>query len=163
MGKAIVGIAAVLLSASAAAWSQDAKQQIVGVWRLVSESNTKDGVVKKGTAFGDNPKGMMMFTSDGHYSSINTRGDLPVFGSSNRMNGTPEENQAIVQGSIAHFGRYAVSDDGRKLMLTPESGTWPAWNGKQQTRGLEITGDELKYTVNASIGGTGELVFRRVK
>jgi len=164
MKKTIVAAAGLLvLCASAFAWSQDAQKQIVGTWRLVSESNTKDGVTKKGTAFGDNPKGMLMFTSDGHYSSVNTRGDLPVFTSGNRMQGTADENKAIVHGSIAHYGTYKVSADGKKLMLTPESGTWPAWNGNEQTRGLDIKGDELTYTVNASIGGTGELVYRRVK
>jgi len=163
MRKSILATASTLvLFAGAFAWAQDAGKKLVGTWRLVSESNTKDGVTTKGAAFGDNPKGMLMFTSDGHYSSINTRGDLPVF-KGNRMQGTPEENKAIVQGSIAHYGTYKVSADGKKLMLTPESGTWPVWNGKEQTRTLELKGDELKYFVNASVGGTGELVYKRVK
>jgi ABC-type uncharacterized transport system substrate-binding protein len=38
------------------------------------------------------------------------RSDLPKFGSNNRMSGTPEENKAIVQGSIAYFGTYSIDE-----------------------------------------------------
>jgi hypothetical protein len=164
MKKSIIAAAGLVAAlAAAGAWPQDAAKQLVGTWRLMSDTNTKDGVTRKGAAFGENPKGMMIFTSDGHYSSVSTRGDLPAFAAGNRMQGTADENKAIVQGSIAHFGTYKVSADGRKMLLTPESGTWPAWNGKEQARAFEIKGDELKYTVAASSGGTGELVYKRVK
>jgi hypothetical protein len=123
----------------------------------------KDGVTKTGVAFGPNPSGRFFFTSDGHYASINTNPSLPKFASGNRMQGTAEENKAIVQGSIAHFGTYSVSPDGKVLTLKVEGSTWPAWTGAEQKRYLTIKGDELRYTVAASIGGTSELVYKRVK
>jgi hypothetical protein len=138
-------------------------KQLVGVWQLVSDTNTKDGVTKPSSAFGANPKGQFMFTSNGRYASINTRPDLPKFASGNRMQGTAEENKAIVQGSIAHFGTYSVSPDGKAILLKVEAGTWPAWIGTEQKREFAIKGDELKYTVAASIGGTSELVYKRMK
>jgi len=149
------------LLSNGAAWAQadGVKKQIVGVWRLVSDTN--DG--KKGTAFGSNPKGELIFTANGHYASVNSRSDLPKFASGNRMQGTAEENKAIVQGSIAHFGTYTVTPDGKAFILKVEGGTWPAWVGKEQKREVSIKGDELKYTVAASIGGTGELVYKRFK
>jgi Lipocalin-like domain len=149
-------------------WTQqkatDAKQQIVGVWTLVADINTgKDGVKKSGAAFGPNPSGQIIFTSNGRYSSLNLRPDLPKFASGNRMQGTADENKAVVQGSIASFGAYSVSPDGKVLTMKIEGSTWPSWIGTEQKRNLTVSGDELKYTVAASIGGTSELTYKRVK
>ena len=160
-------VASISLSVAPDAWAQqkagDAKQQIVGAWKLVSTVNTgKDGVTKTGS-FGPNPKGMIIFTSSGHYAVVNTRPDLPKFASGSRMQGTPEENKAIVQGSNASFGTYSVSADGKALTLKIESGTWPHWNGTEQKRGLAISGDDMKYTLEASYGGKSELVWKRIK
>ena len=162
---AVVVAGIVSFAVSSGAWAQGSTaSQLVGVWQLVTDTNTpKDGAPKSGAAFGSDPKGMFIFTSDGHYSSINARSDLPKFISNNRLQGTPEENKAIVQGSIAHFGRYTLSPDGKTLLLKAEGGTWPAWIGTEQKRDLTINGDEMKYFVNASIGGVSELTYRRVK
>ena len=35
---------------------------------------------------------------------------LPRFASANRMSGTAEENKAVVRGSIAYFGTYAIDE-----------------------------------------------------
>jgi Lipocalin-like domain len=160
---------AVLLSSSApSTWAQQkaaaTKEQIVGVWTLIKDVNTgKDGVVKSGAAFGPNPLGNIIFTSNGRYSSVNLRPDIPKFASGNRMQGTAEENKAVVQGSIASFGTYSVSPDGKVLILKIEGSTWPSWIGTEQKRNLTVSGDELKYSVAASIGGTSELTYKRVK
>jgi Lipocalin-like domain len=160
-------VAATLLVGMPQLWAQqmgaDTAKQIVGVWKLVSDVNTKDGVTKPGLAFGPNPNGRFIFTSNGYYTTVNTNPSLPKFASGNRMQGTADENKAIVQGSIAHFGTYKVSPDGKVLTLKVEGGTWPAWTGSEQKRNLTIKGDEMKYTVAASIGGTSELVYKRVK
>ncbi len=164
VATAIVGVS---LYGAPDAWAQqktaNAKQQIVGVWRLVSTVNTgKDGAAKTGS-YGPKPQGMIIFTSGGHYAVVNTRPDLPKFASGSRMQGTPEENKAIVQGSNASFGTYSVSADGKALTLKIESGTWPHWNGTEQKRGLMLSGDDMKYTLEASYGGKSELVWKRAK
>jgi hypothetical protein len=142
----------------------DVKKNIVGVWKLVSDVNTgPDGVVKKGAAFGPTPKGTFIFTRSGNYASVNTRPDIPKFADGNRMKGTADENKAVVQGTIAHFGTYSISPDGKSLLLKVEGGTWPSWVGTEQKRDLTLVGDDLKYSVVASIGGTSELVYKRVK
>jgi hypothetical protein len=67
-------------------------QDLVGTWQLVSNTNVRqDG--SKVDIFGSNPKGLYVFTS-------NVRPELPKFASNNRNEGTPDENKAIVQGSI---------------------------------------------------------------
>ena len=148
-------------------WAQakagDAKQQIVGVWRLVSVVNTTDGVVTKGSSFGPNPNGRFIFTSSGHYASVNSNPNLPKFASGNRMQGTPEEYKAVVHGSTASFGTYSVSADGKVLTLKNEGGTWAHWTGTEQKRDLTLAGDDMKYSLDASRGGRSELVYKRVK
>ncbi len=161
-------LASLMLLPASTGWAQqkasDASQQIVGVWKLVSDSNTgKDGVKKAGAAFGPNPLGKLIFTSNGHFVGLNTRPDVPKFASGNRMQGTADENKAVAQGSIATFGTYSVSPDGKVLIQKIESSTWPSWIGTEQKRRLSITGDEMKYTVAASFGGTSELIFKRIK
>lgn len=163
---AIAGLA--LLSEMPDAWAQqkaaDARQQIVGVWKLVASTNTsKEGVVTQGTSFGPTPLGQLIFTADGHYSSVNTNPKIPVFASGNRMKGTPEEYKAVVHGSIAAFGTYSVSADGKELILKQEGGTWAVRNGKEEKRALTVAGDDLKYTTAATIGGSSVLTYKRVK
>jgi lipocalin-like protein len=135
-------------------------QDLVGTWQLVSNKNVRqDGT--KVDIFGANPKGLYVFTSNGHFAIINARPDLPKFASNNRNEGTPEENKAIVQGSIALFGTYSVGD--KVLTLKVDASTWPSWTGTEQKRNITLSGDELKWSLAASVGGTAEVVLRRVK
>lgn len=166
MRFAIPCIAALLLSHAPTIWAQQkadaVKKQLVGVWGLVSDINkAPDGSTR--SVFGSNPKGEFIFTSSGHYMSVNTRPDIPKFASGNRMQGTADENKAVVQGTIGHYGTYSVSPDGKILVLKVEGGTWPGWVGTEQKRNLTLKGDEMKYSLAASIGGTSELIYKRVK
>jgi hypothetical protein len=165
---AIACTAVLLFSSAPSAWAQkkaaDAKQQIVGVWKLIKDVNTgPDGVPKSGAAFGPDPIGQIIFTRDGHFSSLNLRPGIPKFASGNRMQGTADENKAVVQGSIASFGSYTVSPDGKVLTMKYVGSTWPSWVGTEQKRNLTVAGDEMKYSVAASFGGTSELTYRRVE
>jgi hypothetical protein len=142
--------------------AQSLKQQLVGAWTFVS-STTKlpDG----SPAWGANPKGLLIFTENGSYSSTIVRSNLPKFSSRDRAKGTPEENQAVVHGSIATFGTYAVDDAKKTFTVRFEGSTYPNNVGTEQTRPFTISGEELKITnPSASIGGTpSELVYKRAK
>ena len=135
-------------------------QDLVGTWQLVSNTNIRqDG--SKVDIFSSNPKGLYVFTSNGHFAIVNMRPDLPKFASNNRNEGTTEENKAIVQGSIALFGTYSVGD--KVLTLKVEGSTWPSWTGTDQKRNFTLSGDELKWSLPASVGGTAEVVLKRIK
>lgn len=162
----IVGMAFCFLSALPSAWAQQIaahqKQEIVGIWKLVKDTNKgSDGVEK--SLFGVHPIGQIVFVKEGHYSALLMRSDIPNFAAANRMQGTADENKAVVQGVIASFGRYSVSDDGKVLTMTPEGSTYPNWIGVASKRALTIVGDEMKFSVNASVGGVSELTYVRVK
>jgi hypothetical protein len=133
---------------------------LLGTWQLVSSVNTaKDGA--KSDVFGPDPKGMLMFGPDGRFVQVLTRPGLPKFASENRLQGTADENKAIVQGSIAIFGTYTISN--KVLVLHVESGTWPSWTGTDQKRPLTLTGNEITWTLQASVGGTNVTTFKRLK
>ena len=140
------------------ALAQNAKE-LVGTWTLVSSETVRsDG--SRAPTFGDNPKGVLVFTRDGRFVYLYSRGDLPKFASNNRTAGTADENKAVVQGSIATFGTYSVV--GKELSLKIEHSTFPNWMGADQKRTIAITGDELKWNNPAgSGGGIVELVLKR--
>ncbi len=149
----------VAVSVSAAV-AQTAKD-LVGTWTFVSNISEQDG--KKYEPF-PNGKGVLIFGNDGHYALVNLRSDLPKFASGNRTQGTPDENKAVVQGSITHYGTYTVDENGKILVLRIEASTFPNWDGAEQRRPFTVTGDELRYTVPAaSIGGSGQVTWKRAK
>ena len=116
-------------------------------------------------AYGDKPRGQMILTPDGHYSIVLSRADLAKIAAGSRTQGTPEENKAVVHGSIAHTGRYTIDDGGKSITFHIETSTFPNWNGTTQNRPLSVTGDMLTYTVaTPSAGGAAnDVTWRRVK
>lgn len=152
----------VLLGVTAPAQAQSLKQQLVGTWIVVS-SSTKlpDG----SPAWGSNPKGLVIFTENGRYSSHLMRSDRPKFASNNRTTGTPEENKAAVQGAISSFGTYSVDEANKTFTIRYEASSYPNLEGTEQTRPLTIAGDELKVTnPSPSAGGPpSQIVYKRAK
>src|SRR5947209_18594247 len=141
--------------------AQGLKQQLVGDWTFVS-STTKlpDG----SPAWGTNPKGLLIFTENDYFSSQIVRSDLPKFASNNRAQGTPEENKAVVQGSIATFGTYTVDETKKTHPLKFEGSSFPNRVETEQTRAFTIAADELKVANPlTSVGGSSELVYKRAK
>ena len=98
--RIIATIAALAIgSSSAAAQGKSLREQIVGTWQfIVAEVTAADG--KKSFPFGETPKGLLIFTVDGHFSQIHVASDAPKFASGNRLTGTPDEYAAIMRRSL---------------------------------------------------------------
>ena len=142
------------------AHAQSAKDS-VGAWIAVSNVAEQGGV--KSEPYGATPQGMLIFEADGRYGLILSRNNVPKFASNSRTNGTADENKAVVQGTISHFGRYTVGPADKSIVFHIELSTYPNFNGTEQKR-FELAGDELKYTVPAfSGGGTAVAVWKRAK
>jgi hypothetical protein len=153
-------ISLALFTGNAAA--QGAKN-LVGTWTIVS-TNTVDAAGKTSPTFGPNPRGSLIFTSDGRYSLTFARASLPKFTAGSRDKGTADENRAVVAGSLSHFGKYTVDEKDKSLTFHVETSTYPNWDGTSQKRPFTVSGDELKYTTAAaSGGGSAEVVWRRNK
>jgi hypothetical protein len=144
------------LTTSSAVVHQDSlKEQMLGTWTAFAVDNVlEDG--SKVQSYGANPSGMLMLDAQGRFSLTLIRSDLPKFASNNRDLGTPEENKAVIQGSLANIGT---------LVLRIENSSFPNWKGTEQKRLIAtITRDELKWqNPAASNGGTAQLIWRRTK
>jgi hypothetical protein len=149
----LIGLPSIALAQTAA--------DLVGTWANVSNVNVRqDG--SKVELFGPHGTGMAIFESNGRYMVINVNPDVPKFASGSRAQGTPDENKAAVAGSIAHYGTYTVAD--KILTLKIEGSSYPNWRGEEQKRPIALfTGDELKWTTAASVGGTAEVGWKRIK
>ena len=151
-----------LIAADAFAQQKTLKEQLVGSWTFVSTT----GKLPDGSpTWGANPKGLLIFTDNGRYSSIIVRSDVPKFAANNRVQGTPEENKAAVHGSIATFGTYSVNEAAKSFTVRFEGSSYPNNTGVEQTRSFVITGDELKVINPASTatGAQSELTYQRAK
>ena len=111
----------VLLSAGEV-FAQTAKD-LVGTWTLVSNVTEQGG--NKTDTFGPNPQGILTVDANGRYVLAIVRAGLPKVASNNRTTATPEENKAIVQGSITHFGTISVNAADKTMTFKIETSTFP--------------------------------------
>src|SRR5262245_14747952 len=158
----VVGLAA--RSGDALSQQKSPKEQLLGVWHLVSIDYVP-GDGSKYTTFGDSPKGIAFFDSTGHYIITVMRSDRAKYATNDRTQGTDAENRATAQGTITYFGSFTVGEADRTISIQVVGSSFPNWNGASQKRLFTITGDELKLTNPvASIGqGTTEVVFKRAR
>jgi lipocalin-like protein len=142
------------------AFAQTAKD-LVGTWANVSNVSVRpDG--SKTDIFGPKGTGTAIFGSDGRFAIININPDTPKFASNNRAQGTPEENKAAVLGAIALYGTYSVAN--KVIAFKVEGSSFPNWTGTEQKRTIKsFTKDQFTWTLPASIGGTAEVTWKRMK
>ncbi len=153
---------AVLMPSTATAQQTSLKQQMVGTWSIASVSVER----KDGTRFDPwdgQAKGVLIFTNDGHFALVNTRIGRAKFASSNRLQGTPEENKATVQGSLAYFGTYTVDEAAKTYTVQIQASSYPNDEGATQTRPFTISGNEMSFTNPAATvgGGAAHVTLRR--
>jgi len=142
--------------------ASDLGKRMVGTWSLSEQWVEQDG--KKIQRFGESPKGIAIYDSNGRFATILLRKDLPQFASNNAMTATADENKAIVQGSNATYGSWSIEERDGMLISQIEGSTFPGWDGQRQRRTLSIVGDEMRMCVaGAQIGGTACAVWRRAK
>jgi hypothetical protein len=145
--------------------AQSAQDRLVGTWKLVSiYIEGPDGC--RFDPFGANPTGILFMDGNSRISVQFIGSDLPKFASNDRLDGTPEENKAVVQRILSYFGTYSVGDADHSLNIHIESSTFPNWIGADQKRFLALTEDEMKWTnptASTGPGFTGHTVWKRAK
>jgi hypothetical protein len=153
------------LSPRHAAAQQSLRDQLVGTWTfVVAEITAPDG--KKSFPFGETPKGLLVFTPDGHFAQIHIASDVPKIASNNRLNGTAEEYAAIMRRSLSMFGTYKVDEAKKTVTFEIVSSTYPNAQGQSQTRTIDkLSADEFVNANPDVAGGRGSAinVYRRVK
>jgi len=139
------------------------KEQLVGTWIYVSSTaTTLDGRKTERP----NLKGAVIYTSDGHFSFITTRTDVPKLASNDSAKPTSEEALAVATGSIAYFGTYTVDEIDKVIIPNVEMATFPNLIGAPNQKRIVtfLTTDELRFTnPRTPAGVTLEFVWRRAK
>jgi hypothetical protein len=135
------------LSGNAVAQQKSIKDEIVGAWALVSVfSEAADGA--RSEPFGPNPKGIMVFSSDGYFSLFQSRSEVPGIATNDRAKVTPEEAVAIVGSAIAYYGSYTVSEAEKTILVKVAMSTFANMAGGPEQKRIvtSLTADELKFT-----------------
>jgi Lipocalin-like domain len=138
------------------------RAQLVGSWTFVS---SKAKLADGSPQWGVNPTGLLIFTDDGHFSWQVFRSDRPRFASNDRTKGTPAENKATLDGSLAYFGTYAVDERTRTLITHIDGSTFPNSQGEEQRRVItRLTAEELVYVnLQNTLGARVDAVWKRLK
>jgi hypothetical protein len=161
----LITAAALLATAPLAgvAFAQSAKDQMTGAWNLVSIAGGEGD--KKVEPYGPTPQGAMFLAPSGQFSVAIVKSGIGKFAINNREQGTAEENKAVVQGSLAYFGSYAVDEAAKAINVKITGSTFPNFEGTDQKRLYALDGDTLTLSnPTPSAGGvTLVQVWKRVK
>ncbi len=153
------------LLAPAAAWAQatSVRDGLLGAWTFVSVvSQSDDG--RRGEPFGQTPKGIIVFTPDGHFSLFQSAAEIPRLAANDRARATPEEAMTVVRNSIAYYGTYTVNETARELSLTLQGSTYAnlLGGGPQRRVITTLTATDLAFSNPRTPSGvTLHTVWRR--
>ena len=159
---ALLSMVLALCAGDATGQQKSLKDELVGAWKFVSSTSQRDD----GSAtWGQNPKGLLIFTDGNRFSLQIMRSDRPRYKSNTRMRGSLIENQATTRGTLSYFGTYAVSEPNRMLTFHIESSSFPNLNDTDQKRVLTLASDDLKLENPTPSRGSGATVqvWQRVK
>jgi Lipocalin-like domain len=161
--SAIIGLGLIALPRPVVSQQQLLKEQLVGTWTFVSAVETHKDGTKITDRWGPNPKGLFILASNGRFSFMISRSDIPKFASNNSNQGSADENRAVVRGMIAYIGTWSVDEASKTMTMNNEAGSFPNLVGRSQKRIItSLTGDELKYTNPVtSEGAVVEAVWKR--
>ena len=112
----------------------DEKQQIIGIWKLVSVMYEDQETKALTPIMGDNPRGYQIATPDGRWLALATP-------SGRTAPATDEERAQAFRTMIAYSGRYSVNG---ATITTKVDAAWnESWVGGEQVRHIRFEGDRL--------------------
>jgi len=133
--SAIAAIALAVIPTEIVAQQKTLKDQLVGVWTLVSAETIEPNGTKFPLVKGSPIKGFQVFTADGKVS-FQIIGDHAKVGSNDRMKMTPEEMKASAESLLSYFGTYTVNEAENSYTVRIESSSFSEPDRKsRQTHG----------------------------
>jgi hypothetical protein len=139
---------------------QSLDEQLVGTWTVISwEQRKADGTIIR--RYGENPAGIAIFDSRGHYIISVMRSDRPNYASGALWQGTAAEDKATADGTMTYFGTYSIDEADGSIAIRIEGSSFPNWNGTDQKRFVAIAGDRLTLTVRPPTGEIVDVIWKR--
>lgn len=115
---------------------------LIGAWMLVSvETQLGDGQVIR--AFGEEPKGIIVYTSSGHMSAQLSNPDRLKVASNDQQKSTAEEALSNFERYIAYHGTYELNVNDGTVTHFVDGSMFPNWEGDSQLRFFEINGNRI--------------------
>jgi hypothetical protein len=112
-------------------------QQLTGVWLLSSDRD-------KEVTVGDNAKGSLTLEG-GSFAVQLISPDLPKIAAEDRSLGTPDENAAVAQQSLAYFGAYEVDEPTHNLVLHIYYSSFANWRDSDQKWTVTLNADRMTW------------------
>jgi Lipocalin-like domain len=140
------------------------KDMLVGTWMQVSlDTVSADGT--RHPLYGENAKGMIIYTSDGYFTLVQASVDLPKLKSGLPSKATPDEARAVIANSIAYFGKYSLDEASMVLSLDIQASTFAnlTGNSSEKRNITSLTDIELKFNRPFVRDVTLEAVFKRAE
>ena len=156
---ATVSIAFAVIAVSAA------EEDLVGTYRLVSDTRKVLDTGEVFYTFGEHPVGYIMYGKEGRMLVIVLRGDRPKPVGTQKA--TPEQQAALFGSMLAYGGTYKF--DGKRIEHHIDISWNEQWTGTTQIRNVRKEGDKIIYTTNpAPSSGNGKtsvttLIWEKVK
>lgn len=139
---------------------------LVGSWRLTAA----DKILPNGSQvadYGTDPRGIAIFTADGHYVVEIFRSEHVKFASGDRAKGTAEEYRDAVMSTSCHFGTYsAYMPDNTKGTITfhTERGSYPNWDETTRVANFTIEGEKIIWRgARRPDGSVPVSIFSRIR
>jgi hypothetical protein len=157
----VLGLA--LVPSAAVSQQKSLKEQVVGIWTLVSADTTASNGTKR-QFDGANPRGILILDASGRYAVVQGRPDRPKIKSASRFQYTTEEVGAAAREFAANFGTWSVNEADKTLTRRFEGALIPNNEGSDFKYSISLAGDELKLTgVSSVTGDRTDTVYRRAK
>ena len=145
MGRAGILVAALLALANAAAAADPIPSQLVGTWRLVSNTLEEIPSGTKTDLFGPNPIGYIMYGSDGRMMILQVRSQRPLPAGAAV---TGPEAEALFRSLIAYGGTYSIAGD---VITHHVDISWnQSWTGTEQVRHFKFEGSRVELATDPS-------------
>jgi hypothetical protein len=162
--SAIAALGLALLPGNAVSQQKSLKEQLVGVWTLVSNDTTPANGTKR-QDFGANPKGVLVLDAGGRYALVQGRPDRPKFKDTSnlRLGATAEEFATAARGFAANFGAWSVNEADKTLVRKYEIALIPNNDALESKVSVSLAGDELKLVGTGANGDRTDTVYRRAK
>jgi hypothetical protein len=117
---------------------------LTGSWRLTAA----DKILPDGSQvadYGKDPRGLAVFTADGHYVIEIFRSDRIKFASGDRSKGTPEEYKDAIMSTSCHFGTYTVDAAKGTITFHIDRASYPNWDETTRVSSFKLEGDQLTW------------------
>jgi len=136
---------------------------LAGSWRLTAADKIlPDG--RQVADYGSDPRGIVIFTGDGHYVLEIFRSEHLKFASADRAKGTPEEYKDAVLSASCHFGTYSVDTAKGTITFHTERASYPNWDETTRVSAFKLEGDKLTWRVPPRPDGTIPVsIFSRIR